>query len=73
MELNGSPDGTNPVDNPSDDNVAANDDDEDGLTNGEELGSMVPIRMILILTEMDCLTDMKFMVVESNPLLNDRL
>jgi len=29
-------DGTNPVDNPDDDNVLANDDDGDGLTNGQE-------------------------------------
>jgi len=29
-------DGTNPIDNPADDNVLANDDDDDGLTNGQE-------------------------------------
>ena len=29
-------DGTNPIDNPGDDNIASNDDDSDGLSNGEE-------------------------------------
>ena len=63
-------DGTNPIDNPSDDNIASNDDDEDGLTNGEE--QVYGTDKDNPDSDNDGLPDgYEVNVVETNPLLND--
>ena len=51
-------DGTNPIDNPGDDNIAANDDDSDGLTNVKRKYS-APTLMTLTVTMTYFQMDMK--------------